>query len=127
MRNIQPRACCQIPLPIRCQPRFADRNSAAAEAGKIIHKTLIYKRIERLRGRFSGVKRIFSPVFRGMPLSHGPAARRVHRAPPAGVRALAAAKLKARELFDELLDARESYDRGSPMRWTSLAANPGRR
>jgi hypothetical protein len=85
-------------------------------------KTLIYKRIETLRGRFSEAERHFFPCRQGNAnaLSHGPAARRVDRTPPAGVRALAAAKLKVRELFGELLDAGESYDRGSLMRWTSL-------
>jgi hypothetical protein len=65
------------------------------EAGKIISKTLIYKRIGTRRGRFSGAERNFSADVRG-------------NANPAGVRALAAAKLKVQELFGELLDAAES-------------------
>src|SRR5262245_38003189 len=49
----------------------------------------------------------------------GRQARRVYRATPKGRKALAAAKIKVRELFSELLE--EEYPEGSPLRKTTGA------
>jgi hypothetical protein len=57
-------------------------------------KTLIYKRIGTLRGRFSGAERLFSPDVSGNAMP-----RAFALSPPPS--------FKIRELFGELLDAGE--------------------
>lgn len=49
----------QIPLPIRCRPRFGTRNSAAGQFGQIVFRTMMYKTFLTLREGFLGRKVLF--------------------------------------------------------------------
>jgi hypothetical protein len=64
MRIKNREAACQIPLPIRCRPRFTGLNSAAGGLGKILDKMLMYNVLSMLSGSFSGAKNRFFPDIR---------------------------------------------------------------
>jgi hypothetical protein len=53
---------CQIPLPIRCQPRFGAQISAVGRLSQILPKLLNNNRFLTLSGDFWGLKGVFSLI-----------------------------------------------------------------